>query len=900
MNPRLAAAARTAMLVLPPAALVVGFWDTVRAHPVGVALAALAYGLVAALVRDLRRVADGLRERWIERVIERSDAALVRRLTRYRSQYLHLVSRMHHDMDLRGLATRGDHALAMEQVFVGLRLVPRPPQATVGNMLATGVPISAQGQRQIWEALAEPGRRPLAVIGAPGGGKTTLLKYVAYRLAQPSGRPAPLRRTIPVLLFLREHAATIVADGDVSVADLVAGQLARLNAPEPTGWFEAQLQAGRCLVMLDGLDEIADREHRALVVQWVERQLIRHGLCRFVVTSRPFGYRDNMINSATVLQVLEFSDGQVEQFVRAWYLATLAASKDRLDVVVRAEATRDAEDLLGRLRAAPSLFALTASPLLLTMVAYVHLYRDALPGSRYELYRQICEVLLDKRQAAKGLAGSGMKGHQREYVLQALAYAMMSRRLRDVSAAEAAELVRDALSQIDPAIEPEHFLAEIEHGGLLVEPDTGTYAFAHLTFQEYLAARWIRERSLVGELITRIQDDWWRETTLLYVAQVDADAIVSACLDADAADARALALAADCADEARNISPALRARLDAELSFQARADPQRRRLIADVLIMRKLRDVARTRQGTQLCAVPVSHLEYSFFLEDMADGDEFRWPAHWLLRPHQEGGRDPVAGLLREDVGEFVAWARAGGIPVRLPTLDELDEEVFSRIARDDRWCAWTRDSDGLPMLAGTAVPAEGAYGVADVVRDWRELFTVGGETEPDLVDGPDGSLDVALTEVYLAAADALSRPATTGPMRRVMADLAPRSTAEGDGRWATAHPDALTICFARLSAALAGVTLDPAGQAALAAVAAARPVLTGRNGRGREAAGEFRRALPATRLALVRLMWSLAESPTSPAAGHEACVTLVRSLVRVEDLAAGKQQPELLLLVRE
>ncbi len=47
-----------------------------------------------------------------------------------------------------------------------------------------------------------------------------------------------------------------------------------------------------------------------------------------------------------------------------------------------------------RLDGAPGLYDLTVNPLLLTMIATVHRYRGALPGSRVDLNGEICQVML--------------------------------------------------------------------------------------------------------------------------------------------------------------------------------------------------------------------------------------------------------------------------------------------------------------------------------------------------------------------------------------------------------------------------------------------------------------------------------------------------------------------------
>ena len=70
------------------------------------------------------------------------------------------------------------------------------------------------------------------------------------------------------------------------------------------------------------------------------------------------------------------------------------------------------------------------------------------------------------------------------------------------------------------SVTPDGFLADVSSNGLLIERETGQYAFAHKTFQEYLAAAHIRDNGLVGDLADTVSDDWWAETTLLYRGNV--------------------------------------------------------------------------------------------------------------------------------------------------------------------------------------------------------------------------------------------------------------------------------------------------------------------------------------------------------------------------------------------
>jgi len=184
--------------------------------------------------------------------------------------------------------------------------------------------------------------------------------------------------------------------------------------------------------MLDGLDEVANPEVRQLVVNWVERQIAAYHKNRFLVTSRPFGYRSNPLVSVTVLEVRPFTAEQVEDFIHQWYLANEIMSKQKDDSGVRMRARAEANTFLRQLRNTPSLFDLTVNPLLLTMIATVHRYGGELPGNRVALYAEICEVFLGKRQQARGQVLE-LNPSQLQVVLKPLAYHMMIKGIREIA-----------------------------------------------------------------------------------------------------------------------------------------------------------------------------------------------------------------------------------------------------------------------------------------------------------------------------------------------------------------------------------------------------------------------------------------------------------------------------------
>ena len=94
----------------PPGAAATYAWHLVQRSPALAALVLLLYWIALVVAGFLGKVYSGLQSRWTDRLIERSDGGLRRRVTRFRTRYLYLVAKLHHDVDLRGLTTRGDHA----------------------------------------------------------------------------------------------------------------------------------------------------------------------------------------------------------------------------------------------------------------------------------------------------------------------------------------------------------------------------------------------------------------------------------------------------------------------------------------------------------------------------------------------------------------------------------------------------------------------------------------------------------------------------------------------------------------------------------------------------------------------------------------------------------------------
>jgi len=248
--------------------------------------------------------------------------------------------------------------------------------------------------KELHEALR--GTKRSVILGDPGTGKTTLLKYLTVICAEGRGeselglRADGAGSPLPVFIPLREFAAECAGrDQDYCLLDYLythAHEHLLLNLRR--GFFEEPLQAGRCLVCLDGLDEVWAVGQRKMVCDEVRALVSRFPRDRYLVTSRIVGYQEAPLDRRDFVHhtILPLEEEDIRQFVRKWY-----AVRERDPV----HGKRRADDLIATMEREPCIKALATDPLLLTIIALVHRIEGELPHERVKLYDKCVAALVD-------------------------------------------------------------------------------------------------------------------------------------------------------------------------------------------------------------------------------------------------------------------------------------------------------------------------------------------------------------------------------------------------------------------------------------------------------------------------------------------------------------------------
>jgi predicted NACHT family NTPase len=364
-------------------------------------------------------------------------------------------------------------------------------------------------------------KKLLIVLGRPGAGKTTFLK----RLAMLCRSGDFLGLQVPIFVTLKEWAES---PGKPELLEFVGRYFS-----ESIDSVKTILTAGRGLVLLDGLDEVLERDHDRVLTE----------ICNFaeaykanqiVITCR-IAAREYIFQQFTEVEVADFSDEQIQEFADRWFLIKEPMSVDT-----------EGKSIVGKLfwnalQEREPVRELAANPLLLTLLCLEFENSAEFPKSRTELYERGLYLLLSKwdgqRRIQRDSAYGKLSVKRKESLLAQLAIATFERGDYFFKQRVAEQQIGNYIQNLPEAkTDPEALLVDsrevlrdiVAQHALLTERARGIYSFSHLTFHEYFAARSIVDSSnpekyerAVNQLMAHVGDKRWREIFLLVVERSD-------------------------------------------------------------------------------------------------------------------------------------------------------------------------------------------------------------------------------------------------------------------------------------------------------------------------------------------------------------------------------------------
>ncbi|MFJ7205390.1 NACHT domain-containing protein [Streptomyces sp. NPDC098789] len=516
---------------------------------------------VAATLVDQSRTLGELIDK-TDQVLDRVPHQLIRD-TAFETRYLAQVARKHGTLTIYGIdLAPGTAKWPLSTAYLRLEVdgggavdtAPRPhlfwTDRIPGRLLDTG-----------------PGKRGRRVLlrGEAGSGKTTLIQWLTVTAAT-GPADSPLHGLVPYVLPLR----TLTRHGRALPAprDFLAAVGSPLAGEQPDGWEGRVLDAGRALVLVDGIDEIPEAE-RAGARAWLTDLIDAYPGNRWLVTSRPSAVREDWLAEAefSELSLAPMSPHSVAEFVRRWHTAAASGDPEHAEADAALEGYR--EQLLESLRTTRDLARLATNPLLCGLICALHRERRGfLPSGRKELYTAALSMLLHRRDRERRLRVPELGEEPQLQLLQRLAHWLIRNGRTELDRERAEALLADALPAVpevarilgNAAAVLQHFL---DRTGLLRAPSATTVEFVHRTFQDFLGARAALDEGGLGELAGHAEDDQWEDVIRMAVAQArprERAEIIRTLLDRGRSQ-RPVLLAFAALEHAAELDPELRGRV---------------------------------------------------------------------------------------------------------------------------------------------------------------------------------------------------------------------------------------------------------------------------------------------------------------------------------------------------
>ncbi|MFI6319837.1 NACHT domain-containing protein [Nonomuraea sp. NPDC050556] len=370
------------------------------------------------------------------------------------------------------------------------------PRRTRSGLLGLGGGLATFSTRSLSKALGhEPNRRVL-LQGGPGSGKSVALRHYARaqldRAIESRFSPVPLALCVS-LRDLQDAADKVTAR---SLRDYIVRQVNAADVPALTDYFDqhfdADLNAGRILLLLDSFDEIPAVLGSSNIDEDVRpyakaiTSLIAGGTTRCVLASRE--YKGPKLPDWTRLEIVGLQIEEQEALLRGY-----GAAPEPVEALLRDPRLGFAADL--------------RNPLYLSLLARFLNANGSVPARPSELFEDYARAQF-----------SGLPPVDRERVLEVVQdFAFRLARSPDTGLVGDVSLVGE-------------WLEVVRKSRLLIETRDHRLAFVHRRVQEYFATQYVLRHP--GELSARelALNGRWRETAVALL-QTGAPEDVASLLD---------------------------------------------------------------------------------------------------------------------------------------------------------------------------------------------------------------------------------------------------------------------------------------------------------------------------------------------------------------------------------
>ncbi|NEP78503.1 MAG: NACHT domain-containing NTPase [Okeania sp. SIO3B3] len=366
----------------------------------------------------------------------------------------------------------------------------------------------------------------LMILGKPGSGKTTFLKWLAIKCND--NEDNFLADRLPMFITLEQLSDDKNLDNEnFDFLDYIfTEEFSEICEKKE---LEKILSCGKAFILLDGLDEVVPAEKAKQLAKSIQKFANSNSYYqnKFIISCR-IAAQEYKFQGFTYIEVADFNERQVKKFVENWFVAVDSNSPEN----GRANAKQFLEKI--RLPENKQIRELAVTPILLNLACVVFQDRLEFPSKRSKLYEEGLNILLSKWDEKRGIQRDEVYKnlsvlHKKELLTQVAAttfetgdYFFESEKVQKLIVEYLQSLPDSNQDKIQLQLDSEVVLNSLEaQHGLLIERANKIYSFSHLTFHEYFTAKFFIENSDWEKLIQDFPQRRWIQVFFLAIESLE-------------------------------------------------------------------------------------------------------------------------------------------------------------------------------------------------------------------------------------------------------------------------------------------------------------------------------------------------------------------------------------------
>lgn len=339
---------------------------------------------------------------------------------------------------------------------------------------------------------------PVLLRGAAGFGKSNLCRYLAYFYTKEDGDKYSsvfLVEAKKVIDFLRRvntgpySESLLISSDQYGVFYVLAECInSKLKTKElrrhRVNWKTiSKLRNERCLLIIDGLDEVASLEERNEVLELINDPKIC-GEWTFLIAGRPSSFRDwhnSPLEQAIYFELMPFMETQIERLSINLFKLMSSESEQR-DVLIKSR------DFIRRITSNTTI-ELACNPLFLTMMVQLDHSNKRLPGNKPELIGEIINEVVERRASHIDLKGRLLIKEMLIFLAFLSSKNTSSRKIKEEAGKRLSELTGG--EEYGPTKSYFDLINFFDNSGLIICDEQLGFSFVNRCYLEYLYASYL-------------------------------------------------------------------------------------------------------------------------------------------------------------------------------------------------------------------------------------------------------------------------------------------------------------------------------------------------------------------------------------------------------------------------